>query len=624
MQLCVGPVALVSLLTGQLINQYNIDYVNNPEEAVAFAGEAALAVGVILVGLSISKLGNMIQFVSHPVMSGFTTGAAALIGLNQLKSAFGFTLTVPQQGQPGYEYNYQVMQWFNEHWNLRYHFTPAQIAKKASLGLQDGRLYRNPVATKIFFGLYIPLLIIVILKNYFKPTPQRKKSMAYHIWQLTANIMPFIAIIIGAHLAWEVKHGDHYNSKAKGVTHNFYANKLSIVGKVKPGLGFIQTPSFKWKFGTVLGSVIEVALIAYMESWGVAQRIAKQNNEFHLLNANQELWSIGIANMLSSCSSAYPVAGSFSRSSLNQLAGAKTPLSKGVNMIVIILALGALTSTFQYIPNAALAAIIWVAVYQLISISEFWEAWKHSKKDFFVMFVTFIFVFVLNTGIGLAVGISASVLVYLVDTAFNPANAPIVLETEELKANNVKHIRLKSDLNFITTQRTADIVHSFVYLAPTAPDAVDSTWNDRVFYKITKAFDDFFQPGLLHGVHSLPVAVVIDLELVNVIDLDGIMAVSDWAKSARSKKVAFAVINANPVIAKSLAKFEFASDDLADLVDPKLHQKFLDQSGDIIPIKAKASGKLIEGDKFDEDNHPSSKTLIVHGNEEDKNDELEA
>lgn len=107
MQLGVGPVALISLLTAELINKYGI--IPASPEAVNFACQAALAVGTILVVMSVLNLGNFIRFISHPVMSGFTTAAAMIIGMNQLKSAFGFVNNPPQQGQTGYDYNYQVM-----------------------------------------------------------------------------------------------------------------------------------------------------------------------------------------------------------------------------------------------------------------------------------------------------------------------------------------------------------------------------------------------------------------------------------------------------------------------------------------------------------------------------------
>jgi sulfate permease, SulP family len=84
-----------------------------------------------------------------------------------------------------------------------------------------------------------------------------------------------------------------------------------------------------------------------------------------------------------------------------------------VTVTVVLLALGTLTSTFYYIPTAALAAIVMVAVLNLIDPSEFWHAWKLSKKDFWVMLVTFVLTLVFDTEIGLGAGLGLSLLVLL-------------------------------------------------------------------------------------------------------------------------------------------------------------------------------------------------------------------
>lgn len=66
MHLGLGPVALVSILTGQLVLNYGIK--PGTQEAVDFTGEAALAVGTIFCVLSIFNLGDLISYISHPVM----------------------------------------------------------------------------------------------------------------------------------------------------------------------------------------------------------------------------------------------------------------------------------------------------------------------------------------------------------------------------------------------------------------------------------------------------------------------------------------------------------------------------------------------------------------------------
>eukprot|EP01039_Chlorochromonas_danica_P001662 gene1661-1816_t len=586
MQLAVGPVALVSLLQAQLITKYDIE--PQSAESVDFAAECAIAVATILVLMSIFNMGDLIRFISHPVMSAFTTAAALVIGQNQLKGAFGFVVSPPQAGQEGYEWNYEVMKWYSENWNLN----------DASTSNHN---VRNPYATKICLGLYFGMIFFVVLKNWIKPTPARKKTWVWTFWTLFVNLLPLVAIVVGGHLAWQIKHDDHYHEK--DYDHDFYASKLSIVGIVPAGLDFIRAPKLKWDFGILLGDVFPTAIILFMESWSVAQRIATQNNQMHLLNASQELWAVACANFLSGICSGYPVAGSFSRSSLNHSAGAKTPLSKATTMIAIILTLRFFTRTFQYIPSAALSAVIWVAIFNLVCISDFWHAWKHSKKDFFVMLVTAVTVYVTDTGVGLAVGIGANVLVLLADTAFNPENAPVLINTdEEHEKGLLVHLRFRNDFNFLTAGRFSDFVTNFTLLqeSKSQKQANLTSWNERAFHTVADFLDSWLRPQLAKGVPYYPRALVLDMGAVCVIDVTALHTIEDMARVAHEKGISFLIINASPVVAKQIAKFGYKNDNMANLFRPEISLRYNDWAGDIIPMR---DPKITDEDSKSESNN---------------------
>ncbi|MEM7102401.1 MAG: solute carrier family 26 protein [Bacteroidota bacterium] len=87
--LAVGPVAMVSLLiaagVGQLANQ-------ETEQYIALAISLALLVGLIQVAMGIFRLGFLVKFLSHPVISGFTSAAALIIGFSQLKHLLGIDI----------------------------------------------------------------------------------------------------------------------------------------------------------------------------------------------------------------------------------------------------------------------------------------------------------------------------------------------------------------------------------------------------------------------------------------------------------------------------------------------------------------------------------------------------
>ena len=80
-------------------------------------------------------------------------------------------------------------------------------------------------------------------------------------------------------------------------------------------------------------------------------------------------------------SSSYPAAGSFSRSSLNANAGARTPASKTTTIIVVLLSLQYMTKTFQYIPQAALAAVIFSLLVEMLLYKIVFKSSMYSFLD---------------------------------------------------------------------------------------------------------------------------------------------------------------------------------------------------------------------------------------------------
>eukprot|EP01035_Chromulina_nebulosa_P019955 gene19955-25923_t len=550
MQLAVGPVAIVSLLTGQLVVKYVPNYATDTESAINCAAQVALAVGSVLTVLSVLNLGNFIRYISLPVMSGFTSGAACVIGLNQLKNAFGFSYSgVPQQGQPGYDYNYQVMRCKTKTGNKKY----------LQNRVYEGHFYRNKYAAAICFGVYFPLIVIQILKWGFKETEQRKKSVVFKVWSIFAALCPFIAIIIAAHEAWYIHHNDDYfHAFTKTSSHHYDAYSLKVVGKVTPGLHFLRSPKMEFPFGKILKDSIAVALIAYMESYSVSRRIAAKRGELHLLNASQELWANGVANLLASVSTAYPVCGSFSRSSLNDACGAKTPLSKVTTMIVIIVALKTLTGTFQYIPQAVLAAIIFAAIWGLISLSDVILAFKHNKKDFFTILLTWIIVLTFNTEIGLAVGLCVSGGWFVFDLIVTDKNKPKTVQSAKVN-NGVEVLKVYTNITFFSIDTLRDYVIKLTNINPYTTQT-NISYQDAILLKVSSVFDKitFFKEA--HYVDERPLAVAIDLQHVEYIDLTGLQGLLELFENLHKIEVKLVLFNASEPVAAQLNKFGIEND----------------------------------------------------------------
>ena len=429
MQLSVGPVALVSLLMGELLTKNGLSINTDPLAVVNYAAEACFCSGLLMLLMGLFNLGNLIRFISYPVMAGFTTASAMIIGLNQIKNAFGFASSagVPQVGA-AVDYNYEVMKWYMENWYGRD---------------SDGFLWRNVHATNITFGIYVPLIALWLFKTNYKFSNETKKTLAYQIFNFIASMTTLLCLIIAGHEAYKIHSFNH--------TH--HAQALKLVGEVPAGLSIFRTPAFEYDLGSVFVDVIPLTIISYMEGYAVARKTSAARGQLSILNASQELVALGAGNLLNCVASGYPVSGSFSRSSLYANCGAVAPLAMVVTLIIVLVALGTLTDAFYYIPQAALAAIVMVAVASLIDFHEFWVAWKLSKKDFFVMFATFIFTFVFDTEIGLGVGVGLSIVMLLKDLAYSLEAKPI---SRALAFNGVDVIRLNSNLVFVSATTIKD------------------------------------------------------------------------------------------------------------------------------------------------------------------------
>ena len=206
------------------------------------------------------------------------------IGLSQVKSAFGFA-TLPsncvgytegnspaQQGQKAYPYNSDVMAWYTQNWYTQFKVSPTANAKQTATAnaiLQGTPSAINPLAVKICFAIFVPITIMNYFKsNVFKATSERKKRWSYWIFNIVTSLLPFFCLIIATNQTLSIKKNT-----------DFYSNSLSIVGVVAPGLNILRSPTMQHPFGPFFVDCIPIALIAFMESYAVARRIASTNHQ---------------------------------------------------------------------------------------------------------------------------------------------------------------------------------------------------------------------------------------------------------------------------------------------------------------------------------------------------------
>jgi SulP family sulfate permease len=152
-------------------------------------------------------------------------------------------------------------------------------------------------------------------------------------------------------------------------------------------------------------------LLAYVESVSAARALAQARG--YEIDARQELLGLGAANLAAGLFQAYPVAGGLSQSSVNDKAGAKTPLALVFASLTIGLCLLYLTGLLYNLPNVVLAAIVLVAVKGLINIGELRHVWRVSRFEFGVSMVAFAGVLLFGILKGVIVAVLVSMLLLI-------------------------------------------------------------------------------------------------------------------------------------------------------------------------------------------------------------------
>ena len=355
-QLAVGPVAMDSLLVAAGVSAFAVA---GTENYIALAILLSLMMGIVQVAFGVLRLGFLVNFLSKPVISGFTSAAALIIGISQLKHLLGVDLVKNK-----YIFNtlYEAIERFQE---------------------------INWLAVAIGVG---GIVLIRLSKKVHKAIPGAL---------VTVTVGILVVYLFGL---------DQLGVK--------------IVGVIPQGVPVFAIPNLMdERVMELVPIALTLALIAFMEAISVAKAIQANHKEEYELNNNQEMIGLGMGNVVGSFFGCYPTTGGFSRSAVNDQAGANTNLAAIISAVLIGLTLLFLTPLFYYLPNAVLAAIIMVAVFGLIDFKYAKALWNTSKQDFLMLLVAFM----VTLGFGIKEGIGAGVLVSLGMLVYRTTNPHIAV-----------------------------------------------------------------------------------------------------------------------------------------------------------------------------------------------------
>lgn len=191
---------------------------------------------------------------------------------------------------------------------------------------------------------------------------------------------------------------------------NLESKGVAVVGDIPDTLPAFGLPDFDGSLvGSLLGTAFVITIVGFMESIAVAKVYARRHR--YEVIPNSELIGLGAANVAAGLFGGYPVTGGFSRTAVNDAAGARTPFASLITAAIVLATIAFLTPLFASLPNAALGAIIIMAVIGLIDVAEMRHIAKVKKSDLVGLGVAFFATLILGIELGILVAVVASMLV---------------------------------------------------------------------------------------------------------------------------------------------------------------------------------------------------------------------
>lgn len=432
----IGPTAIMALMT-QIHAQYGADY----------AVLLAFLSGIIILSFGILQLGFLIDFISVPVIAGFTSAAAITIASGQVKSLLGLEIDHKSHLHLG----------IVDGWIDVFTYIETTRWQDALLGLICSIILlslRSLNRTNWFKSSNEPTQGVQALFNKLSPTVQ--KILSNSVW-FVCTARNAVVVVICAVMAGFTDPGciDLMEREKNGTYFGNDTCVWKLTGSIKSGIPPFSAPPFSTheenanatyvgfpEMAGQLGSaIIVIPLIAILESVAIAKAFAGGKP----VDASQEMIALGFCNIFGSFVSSMPTTGSFSRTAVNAASGVKSPMGGLFTGALVLLCLGVLIPFCAFIPKATLAAVIITAVIFSVEYEVIMPMWKSKKTDLIPATVCFL-VCVLYE---LEFGILAGVVVQLIFVLYHTARPGIQVQIKQVPGTSQEYLYIAPDQGIV-------------------------------------------------------------------------------------------------------------------------------------------------------------------------------
>jgi len=350
-------------------------------DRVAMMPLLVFMVGTMLLFGAFLRVAELAQYISRTVVVAYVTGASLLIITNQLAHIIGISMTVvledgstiQRRTLPGVLIHI-VSHMTETHWE--------------SLAVAAGTA-----------------LIYIIVRHIRPSWPALAISL------VLASFIAFVASGFGVEIAT-------------------YANaRFGILDLLPPFPDFVS-PRFFSDFSHLFGLAVAVAFLATLESSSMAKTLASVSGQ--RVDSNQDMFSLGMANLSCAYLSGMPCSGSLTRSALNFQSGARTPLSSFFNGVFCLIGALTLGQLVGFIPRASLAVLIICVAISLISQRNIRICLSATGSDALVFLFTLAATLLVPLHVAIFTGVGMSVVLYL-----RKASQPMLVEYEFNQEGNL-------------------------------------------------------------------------------------------------------------------------------------------------------------------------------------------
>nr|XP_018904585.1 PREDICTED: sodium-independent sulfate anion transporter isoform X1 [Bemisia tabaci]XP_018904586.1 PREDICTED: sodium-independent sulfate anion transporter isoform X1 [Bemisia tabaci]XP_018904587.1 PREDICTED: sodium-independent sulfate anion transporter isoform X1 [Bemisia tabaci]XP_018904588.1 PREDICTED: sodium-independent sulfate anion transporter isoform X1 [Bemisia tabaci]XP_018904589.1 PREDICTED: sodium-independent sulfate anion transporter isoform X1 [Bemisia tabaci] len=495
----MGPTAIVSLLTYQVVKG----------AGPAYATLLCFLSGVIQLIMGISGLGIIIDFVSGPVSSGFTSAVALIIISSQIKDL----LAIKTSGTTF------VQMWISIFKDIEH----------------------THMGDAVLGGACIIILLLMRLLGNVKIGPEDEDEGPTRIQKLINSSLWLISTARNAIIVLLSGLLGFYFTK------NSLTVPFNLIGHIPPGLPEVSFPPFSGvnirtnqtvdfiDMVSDMGSgIVVLPLVALLENIAICKTFAHGKP----VDSTQELIAIGLCNIGNSFVCSFPGSGSLSRSAVNNASGVRTPLGGLYTGVLVILALLFFTPYFYFIPKAALAAVIVAAVIFMVEVDVVKPIYRSKKSDLIPGLSTFGACLILPLEIGILVGIGLN----LISILYHAARPKISMEIHNSRAG-IEYLLLTPDrcLIFPSVAYVRNLVtkHSIKQGIPVVIDCSHIYGADFTAAKVIEVLtEDFSKRGQPLFFYNLKPSVVAVFEGVQPTDFVVYYDKHDLDHLLRSKMVA--------------------------------------------------------------------------------------